>query len=119
MPQWMNIPKRASRHQCMRASFCSLVSVGWAGGAVVWAGRGGGGGGGGGGWGGGGGGWGGGGGVGGGGEILAQQLGEVLGRRGVVKGRIDVGVLDITMYRDDLGARGGIVIPRGTEMDFA
>jgi len=57
------------------------------------------------------------------GELLAQRLAEALqiksgggGRGG--KQHIDVGALDITMYRDDLTSRGSITIPQGTEMNF-
>ena len=48
------------------------------------------------------------------GVLLAERLAEAL--RG--KGHIDVGALDITMYRDDLTFRGSIAIPQGTEMNF-
>ena len=34
------------------------------------------------------------------------------------KKKIDVGALDITMYRDDLSSRRAITIPQGTDMNF-
>jgi pyrimidine operon attenuation protein/uracil phosphoribosyltransferase len=51
------------------------------------------------------------------GEILAQRLANDLQRR-TPDGAIDVGALDITMYRDDLTSRRAITIPQGTEMNF-
>ncbi|MCL2641561.1 MAG: hypothetical protein FWD53_11995, partial [Phycisphaerales bacterium] len=50
------------------------------------------------------------------GELLAERLAEALRRKG--GGHIDVGALDITMYRDDITSRGSITIPQGTEMNF-
>jgi pyrimidine operon attenuation protein / uracil phosphoribosyltransferase len=50
------------------------------------------------------------------GELIAQRLAAELRGRG--RGEIEVGALDITMYRDDLTARRAITIPQGTEMDF-
>jgi pyrimidine operon attenuation protein/uracil phosphoribosyltransferase len=56
------------------------------------------------------------------GEIIAQRLAAELARRnfgrGGAAGPIDVGALDITMYRDDLASRRNIAIPQGTEMNF-
>jgi len=55
------------------------------------------------------------------GELLAQRLAEALqlkSGKGGAKQHIDVGALDITMYRDDLTSRGSITIPQGTEMNF-
>jgi pyrimidine operon attenuation protein/uracil phosphoribosyltransferase len=51
------------------------------------------------------------------GELLAQRIGAALAARTGVSG-IDVGALDITMYRDDLDSRRAILIPQGTEMNF-
>jgi len=51
------------------------------------------------------------------GELLAERLAVELRKR-TGKMKIDVGALDITMYRDDLTARRAITIPRGTEMNF-
>ncbi|HEY4329610.1 MAG TPA: bifunctional pyr operon transcriptional regulator/uracil phosphoribosyltransferase PyrR [Phycisphaerae bacterium] len=51
------------------------------------------------------------------GELLAQRLAvELCGRLKVPQ--IDVGALDITMYRDDLASRRAITIPKGTDMNF-
>jgi pyrimidine operon attenuation protein/uracil phosphoribosyltransferase len=50
------------------------------------------------------------------GDLLAQRLADILATRS--RHRIDVGALDITMYRDDLSSRAKITIPRGTEMNF-
>jgi len=51
------------------------------------------------------------------GELLAQRLAsEIERQQGAAK--IDVGALDITMYRDDLSSARAIMIPRGTDMDF-
>jgi len=55
------------------------------------------------------------------GELLAQRLADALQLKNKSKQHIDVGALDITMYRDDLtfrGGRGSITIPQGTEMNF-
>ncbi len=50
------------------------------------------------------------------GEILAQRLIALLqpGR----PERIEHGILDITLYRDDLAEKGPAAILRGTEIDF-
>lgn len=50
------------------------------------------------------------------GEILAARLVESLNNLGV--GPIEVGTLDITLYRDDLAERGPQAILRGTEISF-
>lgn len=53
------------------------------------------------------------------GEIIAQRLAvEIAKRAGDGGGQVDVGVLDITFYRDDLASRRAITIPQGTEMNF-
>jgi pyrimidine operon attenuation protein/uracil phosphoribosyltransferase len=62
------------------------------------------------------------------GELLAQRLAAEMMRQSGKRvsagggdgggGGIDVGALDITMYRDDFSSRGGITIPRGTDMNF-
>jgi pyrimidine operon attenuation protein/uracil phosphoribosyltransferase len=51
------------------------------------------------------------------GEIIAQRLAAELASR-TRRPAVDVGALDITLYRDDLAARHAITIPRGTEMNF-
>jgi pyrimidine operon attenuation protein/uracil phosphoribosyltransferase len=50
------------------------------------------------------------------GEILAMRLVESLKNQAV--GPIEVGTLDITLYRDDLAERGPQAILRGTEISF-
>jgi len=50
------------------------------------------------------------------GEVIAQRLSEIIARRQGT--RVDVGALDITMYRDDMALRRSIVIPQGTRMNF-
>jgi pyrimidine operon attenuation protein / uracil phosphoribosyltransferase len=50
------------------------------------------------------------------GEIIAQRTAELLDQR--LKRPIDVGALDITMYRDDIMGNRAITIPMGTEMNF-
>ncbi|MGN6368486.1 MAG: bifunctional pyr operon transcriptional regulator/uracil phosphoribosyltransferase PyrR [Phycisphaerae bacterium] len=50
------------------------------------------------------------------GELIAQRLAAELRSRG--REGIEVGALDITMYRDDLTARRAITIPQGTDMNF-
>ncbi|HUO10029.1 MAG TPA: bifunctional pyr operon transcriptional regulator/uracil phosphoribosyltransferase PyrR [Phycisphaerae bacterium] len=54
------------------------------------------------------------------GELIAQRLAAELRSRNTGRwgGAIDLGVLDITMYRDDLAARRAITIPQGTDMNF-
>lgn len=52
------------------------------------------------------------------GELIAQRLAAELEKRGGFGGHIDVGTLDITMYRDDLASRRAITIPQGTDMNF-
>lgn len=57
------------------------------------------------------------------GELLAQRLAAKLavqagGGGGAQQQAIDVGALDITLYRDDLASRRAITIPQGTDMDF-
>src|ERR1700753_1858696 len=54
------------------------------------------------------------------GELLAQRLASHIAARekSPSRGRIDVGALDITLYRDDLASRSAITIPQGTEMNF-
>jgi len=57
------------------------------------------------------------------GEILAQRLAKLLASRNPSAPPIDVGALDITMYRDDLssatsGRRRALTIPQGTDMNF-
>jgi pyrimidine operon attenuation protein/uracil phosphoribosyltransferase len=74
------------------------------------------------------------------GEVIAQRLASALadrlkagrtgaynpdassgepGARAKAFPGIDVGALDITLYRDDLASRHAITIPQGTEMNFA
>jgi pyrimidine operon attenuation protein / uracil phosphoribosyltransferase len=50
------------------------------------------------------------------GEVLAARLVEILRRLGVQE--MDIGTLDITLYRDDLAERGPQAILRKTEIDF-
>ena len=50
------------------------------------------------------------------GEILAQRLFELMQRRGV--DGLDLGVLDITLYRDDLAEKGPAAIVRSTQIHF-
>ncbi|HMD54437.1 MAG TPA: bifunctional pyr operon transcriptional regulator/uracil phosphoribosyltransferase PyrR [Phycisphaerae bacterium] len=50
------------------------------------------------------------------GEIIAQRTAELLSRH--FKRSIDVGALDITMYRDDVMGNRPITVPMGTEMNF-
>jgi pyrimidine operon attenuation protein/uracil phosphoribosyltransferase len=50
------------------------------------------------------------------GEDLAGRLVEALSGLGVEG--IDVGTLDITLYRDDLAELGAQAVLRGTEIDF-
>jgi pyrimidine operon attenuation protein/uracil phosphoribosyltransferase len=53
------------------------------------------------------------------GELLAQRLAAEILKRSIVPFTcIDVGALDITMYRDDLDSRRALLIPQGTEMNF-
>ena len=54
------------------------------------------------------------------GELIAQRLASELQRRLPASPSIDVGALDITMYRDDLarGSQRAITIPQGTNMNF-
>ena len=51
------------------------------------------------------------------GEILAQRLADEIARLDG-HSKLEVGALDITMYRDDLSTRAAITIPQGTEMNF-
>lgn len=50
------------------------------------------------------------------GEVLAQRI--AAGISGAQKRSVDVGALDITMYRDDVVGNRSIIIPMGTEMNF-
>lgn len=50
------------------------------------------------------------------GEILAERLIELLENRGF--DGIEHGVLDITLYRDDLAEIGTAAVVRSTEIDF-
>ena len=52
------------------------------------------------------------------GELLAQRLATLIAARKKSPRPIDVGALDITLYRDDLSSRSAITVPRGTEMNF-
>jgi pyrimidine operon attenuation protein/uracil phosphoribosyltransferase len=52
------------------------------------------------------------------GEVLAQRLAVEIERQRPAWGKIDVGALDITMYRDDIATGRAITIPQGTEMNF-
>jgi len=53
------------------------------------------------------------------GELLALRLAtELSARTGQTSRPLDVGALDITLYRDDLAGRSAITIPQGTEMNF-
>lgn len=51
------------------------------------------------------------------GEILAQRIVERL-REDLGDREVDRGVLDITLYRDDLSRRRGVPLVRATEIDF-
>jgi pyrimidine operon attenuation protein/uracil phosphoribosyltransferase len=53
------------------------------------------------------------------GELLAQRLAAHLARRRPPAAPLDVGALDITLYRDDLASRAAITIPQGTDLNFA
>lgn len=50
------------------------------------------------------------------GEIIADRLSDIIANKTGV--RLEVGALDITMYRDDMALRRTIVIPQGTQMNF-
>jgi len=50
------------------------------------------------------------------GDVLAGRLLECLSRRGMLS--VAHGVLDITLYRDDLADKGGTAEVRATEIDF-
>jgi pyrimidine operon attenuation protein/uracil phosphoribosyltransferase len=50
------------------------------------------------------------------GEVLAQRLTDLLRQRGFA--RIERGVLDITLYRDDLSEIGPKPLVRPTDVDF-
>src|SRR5580700_8737592 len=50
------------------------------------------------------------------GVFLAQRLGQMIGR--IEKTQVPVGTLDITLYRDDLSAVGGVPVVQKTEMEF-
>lgn len=50
------------------------------------------------------------------GEVLADRLIRLLGDRGFEQ--IERGVLDITLYRDDLAEIGSAAVIRSTEIDF-
>ncbi len=50
------------------------------------------------------------------GEIIAGRIRDVIAKKAGVK--LEVGALDITMYRDDMALRRSIVIPQGTHMNF-
>ena len=53
------------------------------------------------------------------GDLLAQRLAaELTARAAPGTPPIDVGALDITLYRDDLTSRRAITIPEGTDMNF-
>lgn len=52
------------------------------------------------------------------GELLAQRIADELAHGHGKAGGVDVGALDITLYRDDLSSRRAITIPQGTEMNF-
>ncbi len=49
------------------------------------------------------------------GETLARRLVERFSTAGLA---VDLGVLDITFYRDDLSRRRGVPLVRATEIDF-
>jgi pyrimidine operon attenuation protein/uracil phosphoribosyltransferase len=53
------------------------------------------------------------------GELLAQRLAKLMAEKKKDAAAIDVGALDITLYRDDLASRRAITIPQGTELNFA
>ncbi len=50
------------------------------------------------------------------GDILAKRLGRLLRERGLPISH--QGILDITLYRDDLNEKGGSARVRATEIDF-
>jgi pyrimidine operon attenuation protein/uracil phosphoribosyltransferase len=50
------------------------------------------------------------------GEVLARRLTQALAAHGV--DNMQFGVLDITLYRDDLAEKGPAAIVRKTEIDF-
>jgi pyrimidine operon attenuation protein/uracil phosphoribosyltransferase len=50
------------------------------------------------------------------GEVLARRLADLLRAEGFA--RVDVGLLDITWYRDDLAGKGGKTVVRKTAIDF-
>ncbi len=50
------------------------------------------------------------------GEILAQRIAAAIYEQS--RRNVDVGALDITMYRDDVVGNRSIIIPMGTEMNF-
>jgi len=50
------------------------------------------------------------------GEVLADRLIRLLGDRGIHP--IHRGVLDITLYRDDLAEKGPSAVVRSTDIDF-
>ncbi|MBN1342149.1 MAG: bifunctional pyr operon transcriptional regulator/uracil phosphoribosyltransferase PyrR [Phycisphaerae bacterium] len=50
------------------------------------------------------------------GEVLGDRLIKLLGERGFEQ--IERGVLDITLYRDDLAEKGPAAVIRSTEIDF-
>jgi pyrimidine operon attenuation protein/uracil phosphoribosyltransferase len=50
------------------------------------------------------------------GEVLAERLIPLLRQRGFRQ--IEHGVLDITMYRDDLAGKGALAVVRSTEINF-
>jgi pyrimidine operon attenuation protein/uracil phosphoribosyltransferase len=50
------------------------------------------------------------------GELLARRLAELLRAQGFRD--VDVGMLDITWYRDDLAGKGGKTVVRPTAIDF-
>ena len=51
------------------------------------------------------------------GETLARRIAERL-RQQRPRQKIELGVLDITFYRDDLSRRRGVPLVRATEIDF-
>ncbi len=50
------------------------------------------------------------------GDAMARRLAERLGKAGLEK--VQIGTLDITMYRDDLATKGPEAIIRSTEIPF-
>lgn len=50
------------------------------------------------------------------GEVIAERIRDIIAKK--TGTRLDVGALDITMYRDDIALRRSIVIPQGTQMNF-